>query len=273
MTYPSGTRSGTVLFSTGQNGLDLYENFAYGSTTLNTVLGAGFTVAQISWGAPFANQPAGWQTGPGGIRAVACRYATLAEWIYANIHMVDTGAPFCATGNSSGSELIGQALTHYGMASIFAMVEPTSGPPFARQDCACDCRQPNTTTDPCGHPQGYCVGLGNAQKYVDPAYAPPVSCSQEVMTQTTTYDAIFLQDSVVGPSDSVFDYPTTFVNFLYGSEDNSSAPNQGELWYSAISSSKNQACVPGAGHSMPDYLPGAQHIASDIVTYCKLPKQ
>jgi uncharacterized protein YjdB len=268
VTYPTGTPLGTVLFGSGGSGNALYEAFTYGNTTLNTVLQGGFTLAQISWGQPFTpNQPNGWQTGPGGIRAVACRYATLAQWIYTNIHLANTTAPFCATGNSSAAELIGQSLAHYGQSSIFAMVEPTSGPPFARQDWACDCSQQGVT-NPCGTFWSYCIGVGDAQNFVDPAYAPPVSCSQEVSNHSTTYDSIFLKDSVMSP-DAVLTYPNTFVKFLYGGAD-TNAPNHGHLFADAITTSKAEACVADAGHTIPNTLDGAQQIASDILTYCKL---
>jgi hypothetical protein len=270
VTHPTGTPLGTVAFSTGGNGTTLYETFQYGTTTLNDVLQGGYTVAQISWAGPFnPNQPKGWQTGPGGIRAVSCRYATIAQWIYTNIHLANKSAPFCATGNSGGAEVIGLALAHYGLGSIFAMVEPTSGPPFARQDWACDCLQPSTS-NPCGIQQGYCVGLEDAQNFVDPAYTSPVSCSYEVQNLVTTYDPIFLNDSVLSP-DAVLNYPNTFVNFLYGTLDTSTAPNQGHLWEEAITSSKAESCVAMAPHNMPDSLEGAQQIASDLLQYCKLP--
>ena len=265
---PSGTPLGTAIFSTGGNGNYLYDtNFTYGTTALNTVLQGGFTVAQITWGEPFANQPYGWQTGPGGIRAVACRYATMAHWIYTNIHQANTTAPFCATGNSAGAQEIGLALTHYGLGSIFAMVEPTSGPPFARQDWACDCLQA-APANSCGGGRGYCVGLINAQNFIDPAYSEPL-CSEETSTHTTTSDAIFLHDSVMAP-DAVLSYPNTFVKFLFGGKDVSGIANEGETWQTAITTSKASACIADAPHPIPDVLDGAQQIANDILTYCKL---
>ena len=267
--YPSGSPVGSVVFTTSGNGTTLYESSTtYGKTLLTDVLQGGFTVAQVTWGHPFAVQPYGWQTGPGGIRAVACRYATLAQWIYTNIQ-ANTAVPFCATGNSAGGEQIGQALAHYGLGSIFAMVEPTSGPPFARQDWACDCLQPSAV-NPCGVSQGYCVGLGNAQNFIDPAYPTPM-CSSEVAAHSTTFDATFLQDSILAP-DAVVSYPNTFVKLLYGGKDPSTAPNQGQTWGSAITSSKTSACVADAGHEISDSADGAQQIANDILTYCKLPQ-
>lgn len=275
VTYPTGTPTGTVIFTTGATGITLYETFKYGPTIFQTLENAGYIVAQISWEEPFTTtQPNGWQTGPGGIRAVGCRYATLAQWIYNNIHLANTSAPFCATGNSGGSAVIGLAMTHYNMGSIFAMVEPTSGPPFARQDWACDWQQP-ATTDPCGNLEPFGLAESDAQNFIDPAYTPPVSCSYEVEHQTvkseaTLYDPIFLSDSVMSP-DADLNYPNTYVRFLYGAEDTSSAPNQGHLWENAITSSKSEQCVADAGHSMPDSQDAAQQISTDLLTYCKLP--
>jgi hypothetical protein len=71
--------------------------------------------------------------------------------------------------------------------------------------------------------------------------------------------------------DALLSYLNTFVKFLYGGEDFSSAPNQGQIWEGAITTAKTSACVADAPHGVPDVLDGAQQIASDILTYCKLP--
>jgi hypothetical protein len=263
---PAHKPIGTVLFSTGGNGNFLYEGYTYGTTALNQVLEAGFTIAQISWGSPFANQPTGWQTGSGGIRAAGCRYATIAHWVYTNIHQNSKTTPLCATGNSAGGELIGLALAHYGLSLIFAMVEPTSGPPFSRQDWACDCLHP-AAVNSCGNLQSYCVGTYGADNFIDPAYPAPY-CSDEVAQRSTTYDSIFLHDSILAP-DAALSYPTTTVRFLYGDLDYSAAPNQGRLWEDAIATSKSSLCVSGAPHQLPDVLQGAQQVATDLINYCK----
>jgi hypothetical protein len=270
VTSPTGTPVGSVIFSSGGNGTDFYEkNYVYGTTVLDMVSEAGFTVVQITWDHPFTSEePNGWQTGPGGIRAVACRYATLAQWIYTNIHEANTAAPFCATGNSSGAEEIGQAMAHYGLGSIFSMVEPTSGPPFSQQVWACDGSQPDTT-NPCGVVSGYGVGIAGAKEFIDPAYTKPI-CSEAYRTHSDTFDSIFLHDSVVAP-DATLSYPNTFVNFRYGALDVGAGPNQAATWANAITSSKDSSCIAGAGHSIPDSLVGAQTIGSDVVALCKLP--
>jgi trimeric autotransporter adhesin len=269
VTYPSGTPVGTVLFSTGANGTYLYETLGKAPELLNVVLQAGFTVAQISWGDPFTtDQPYGWQTGPGGIRAVACRYATLAQWIYQNIHLANTAAPFCATGNSGGAELIGLAMAHYGVGSIFALIESTGGPDFTRLDWACDGLQP-PALNLCGNTTGFGLSQYSAMTFVDPAYTGPL-CSEEVETHSTTNDPTFLHDSVTSP-DATLNYPNTFVNFLYGALDTSTAPNQAQIWESAITSSKAESCVANTAHGVPDSTEGAQQIENDILQYCTMP--
>jgi hypothetical protein len=270
VTYPAGTPVGTVVFSSGGNGTNFYEgNYTYGTTVLDMVSDGGFTVAQTTWEHPFTDdEPYGWQTGPGGIRAVGCRYATLAQWIYTTIHDSNAAAPFCATGNSAGAEEIGLAMAHYGLGSIFSMVEPTSGPVFSQEVWACDGSQPDTV-NPCGVLSGYGVGLSSAEQFIDPAYSRPI-CSDEYRTHITTYDSILLHDSVVSP-DATLSYPNTFVNFRYGSLDMGAGPNQAATWESAITSSKGSSCIAGAGHSIPNSLVGAQQVGSDLVALCKLP--
>lgn len=266
---PAKAPVGTVVFTTGGTGNQLYESeYVYGSTAVDELIDAEFTVAQVTWGEPFADQPDGWQTGPGGIRAVACRYATIAQWIYDNIHQSRADVPFCATGNSAGGEQIGLAVSHYGLDSIFTMIEPTSGPPFSRQDWGCDCLQPEVRNE-CGNVQGFCVGLSNARRFVDPAYSAPL-CSDEVNTHETTHDALFLQDSILAP-DANLSYPHTFVKFIYGGQDIGAAPNQGHIWEDAITTSKDSMCVADAPHNIADVLDGAEQIAHDVITYCKLP--
>ena len=269
VTYPTGTPVGSVVFSSGGNGTGLYEkDYTYGTTVLDTVSQAGLTVAQTTWDHPFTmSQPHGWEPGPGGVRALACRYATLAQWIYTNIHQANTGAPFCATGNSAGAEEIGQAMTHYGLGSIFAMVEPTSGPSFSQQVWACDGTQPDVV-NPCGNLSGYGVGLSGTEQFIDPAYSKPI-CSETYKTHETTFDAIFLHDSVVS-TDAALSYPNTFVNFRFGDLDMGAGPNQGTTWESAITSAKGSSCIAGAAHSIPNSLIGAQTIGSDVVALCQL---
>jgi hypothetical protein len=269
---PSGTPVGTVMLTTGGDGSGLYwPGFTYGSNVVNSLVQAGYITVQTAFGGDFTgSQPNGWVTGPGGLRRVACRYATLAKWVKDNIN--PSGAAMCATGNSGGSALIGYALAHYNAGSIFNMVEATSGPPISRLDYSCECNQPDVP-DPCGTATlSQCAGLTNAQKYIDPAYTSPI-CSQAVQSHSTTNSAQFLSDSILSP-EATMAYPNTVVHFVWGGQDLSSAPAMGQAWQQAITEqlippSTAFACVADAPHTLPDAQDGAQEIVNDIVHYCR----
>lgn len=261
---------GTVLLTTNGGGTSTYEReYTYGSTVVSDLHNAGFTTVETSFGYPFSNtQPNGWLTGPGGPRALACRYATTAFWVYQNIQ-ANSAIPLCATGNSAGSQVIGESLAHYNLGSILSLAEETSGPPYQRIDMACISPR-NAIEGPCGPkllPQ--LVGLGDAEHFVDPAYPGPW-CSEAMQYSDSTHASRFLYDSVTS-RDAVLNYPGTFVNFLFGDGDYSSAPVMGHQYYLLITSPASMACVSGAVHNIADSVGGANQIVADITTHCKLP--
>jgi hypothetical protein len=281
---PTGTPLGTVMFGTGTGGTQLYDfdepDFFSGSTNgglsvVQSVLDAGFTTVQVSFGSPFNDQtPNGWLTGPGGVRRLACRYATTAQWVYQNIHNANASAPLCATGNSGGSGAIAYALTDYGLNSIFSMVEETSGPPMSRLDEACVppsnsiCQKQQFTCNPGDPAEGLSVCYSTEEAgIVDTAYSTPM-CSNAI-NGTAPPAGLFLSDSILGGQPPTF--PSTSVNVLLGGQDLTSAPEQGLLWENALTNTtKSQACVTDAPHPIPSVADGASTIATDIQNLCKL---
>ena len=281
---PAGSSVGTVLFGTGTGGSALYDfdepDFFNGSTNgglavVQGVLDAGFTTVQVSFGSPF-NQATtnGWLTGPGGVRRLACRYATAAQWIYQNIHNSNTSAPMCATGNSGGSGIIAYALTDYGMDSTFSMVEETSGPPMSRLDQAClppsnSVCQAQQFTCNAGDPVenlSICYTTDES-KIIDPAYSQPV-CTNAI-NGTTPPAGLLMSDSILGSP--VRSFPKTRVSTLFGGQDLSSAVEQGLVWGTSLTNtSKSQSCVTDAPHPIPSVMDGAAAIVSDIQTLCRV---
>jgi hypothetical protein len=298
---PSGTSIGTVIFETGSGGTPLYDNapeFFYtdSSTGVNTnggkaivqgVLDAGYTTVQVSFGTPFDNTAAavnGWLQGPGGVRRLACRYATVAEWVYQNIHNSSTTEPFCGTGNSGGAGAIGYALSEYGLNTKFNMVEMTSGPVMTRLDAGCSPHGnfnyngatacPNAPTD-----LSFSAPNGTAS-IIDTAYqsagaTTPTLCSDGVNGTNPNNFLRFESDSIdFSPSKSpALPIPGTTINMLFGGDDESNAVPQGEWWWKSVSPPPTQACVPDGPHAIPAAPSGdgVTHIVSDITSGCVLP--
>jgi hypothetical protein len=271
---PTGASKGTATYIPGTDGNGLYEDiFTYGSTAVGNVLAAGFTTVEISWGTPFNNnQPDGWALGPGGVLASACRYATVTQWIYNNIQN-NTSLPYCATGNSGGAGALAYALSQYPSSNILSMAEVTSGPPPGRLDWGCGCKEGSLPVQ-CGTSStlGTCFGTADAPVW-DPAYNPDPSitiCSDAVNGNLPPGGLnFFFGDSVEAPG-ALYSFPGTYVNLVFGGADNSSAIAIGQDWFNNISSSKAQVCVPDGEHSMADTLAGAQQIANDLISLCKL---
>jgi hypothetical protein len=281
---PVGASLGTVMFGTGTGGTALYDNdepdFFNGTSNgglavVQSILNGGYTTVQVSFGPPFTDQtPNGWLTGPGGVRRAACRYATVAQWVYQNIHNSSTTTPLCATGNSGGSGAIAYALSDYGMDSIFSMVEETSGPPMSRLDQACVppasavCTQQAFTCNPGDPQQGLstCYSVDEAG-IVDTAYPQPLC--KNAIDGIAPPDGFFLSDSILGGAPRAFS--KTRVNVLLGGQDPTAAVEQSMLWENTISAPiKTQACISDAPHPIPSAADGALSIATDIQNLCKV---
>ncbi len=301
-TPPAGTTPlGTVIFGTGSGGTGLYDSeWTYGYETVEMVSAANFNTVQVSFGGPpfttTAVQPNGWLQGPGGVRRLACRYATVADWVYRNPQTINpnvtaaNSAPMCATGNSGGSGALGYAAYEYGLAGDsatgltpeFAMIEPTSGPPMTRLDQGCICgQQPTGPADACtgSTPTSMCYSLSEAA-IIDPAYQTltqspaPDLCSTAVNGGPSDAN-LFLSDSIEYAPANAIPIPlakTLTVNMLLGSLDTTSGVPQGTTWWTNVGGPRpTQACAYGASHELPDYESAAQQIATDITSMCEAP--
>ena len=255
---------GTVILTTGGNGTNLYEQYQYGTVTVQDLVSARYRTVELTFGAPFSNGP-GWQhdVNGKGIVAASCRYASVVQWVYE----VTAGQTLCATGNSAGGEVIGEGLAHYGLGNYLTFAELTSGPPFSRVDYACIDDIPPAVEYCSGAFVGMGVGITNAQNFIDPAYPSPL-CSYSTQTHSTTYEQTFLDDSITSP-DAILSYPNTRVRFLFGGLDNTTAIREGLNYQSHIAQPSSFACVPDAPHSIPNVLDGAQTIAQDLINNCR----
>ena len=290
---------GTVLFVIGGGGNGLYDSnpsWAYGYETVENVFSANLNTVQVSFGAPFtSNQPNGWLQGPGGVRRLACRYATVADWVYNNPKMINaksttsTSAPFCATGNSGGSGVLAYAAFEYGLAGTattgpaqeFSLIEPTSGPVMTRLDQACVCN--NNAMGPAGPcttqtvPTSMCFSPSEAD-IIDPAYQiqgqsnQPTLCTNGLSGTDVSNANRFASDSIDYAPNNTIPIPLSKalkVNMRFGGLDTTTGVPQGEVWWTAVRPQPNTpACTESAGHEIPDDNTGATDIASDIIAGC-----
>ena len=242
---PSGTSLGTVTYSTGTNGNGLYESiFTFGSTAVGNVGTAGFTTVQISWGTPFnSNQPNGWVEGPGGVLATACRYATVTQWIYDNIHLDNASLPYCATANSGGAGVLAYALSQYPRATSCRWPKSPADHRPAASTGAAVARKANCQSSADRRLRsGTCFGKTDGAIW-DPAYDPAGTAA---LCSTATQSGgnlppgglnFFLGDSVEAPG-AAYNFPKTNVNLVFGGADNSSAIPIGQDWFNNITSTK-----------------------------------
>ena len=293
---PSGAPTGTVLLGTGTGGSGLYDDqnaggYADGSNVVLSLLTNGYNTVQVSFGAPFDNgtTPRGWLTGPGGVRRVACRYATVADWVYHNPAIINPGnvsapnsAPMCATGNSGGSAAIAYAAYEYGLDTELKMIEPTSGPVMTRLDLGCSPPNSNPSLNACTGAQqdmSYSTGgpSGGDAAIIDEAYqaagaTTPTPCT-DAINGTTPPAGLFLSDSIFYQAAQPVSLPNTVVKQLFGDTDTSNAVPQGTFWShyivpSPASPNPLYQCLPGVAHDIPGFSSGATQIANDIEAGC-----
>jgi hypothetical protein len=201
------------------------------------------------------------------------------QWVHD--HILSSGTPMCATGNSGGAVQIAYALSQYGLGSgtapILSMVEPTSGPEFSRIDYGCAPENAFTACAICGFgtlQESY--GGTIAANGVDPAYTGNINgtgpCSYDYKHHTTNAE-LFHNDSILSDKFSTttqFTF-TTDIHFAFGGLDaNTAALPEGLLWASMIKSPTAIVCVPTAEHLLPSSNAGAQQIEDDLLSYCKL---
>ena len=111
---------------------------------ISTFNGDGLTVVQLRW-----NPPGIW--GGPHARTLACRYATVARWIYDNVHSGGRSRLFAAQGTSGGSAQIAMGLGHYGTGDLFDLANLGGGPPNCPL-CSSDGQNPLEPLMPFGGP-------------------------------------------------------------------------------------------------------------------------
>ncbi|MGA2298511.1 MAG: T9SS type A sorting domain-containing protein [FCB group bacterium] len=248
---------GTVVFSSGGNGVGFYGSAVGPLTLFKELTAMGFRIIDRSW---LGTQ--GWTSSEGGMRRESCRYATLLLWIYNNIYK--KGA-FVISGNSGGSAEIGYALTSWGMDNIVNLAVPTSGPAVARLDYAC----PGTPTDEWKSISDTIIPAGAMTCTPGISLSPTDGVCRQCGGTPTVQDWIY--DGVVHPG-GLMNYPKTKVHFIFGADDCDGPPVPiGLTWAKYITSECEIEFAANTPHLIPGTPEGREAIrkAIDLGTQSK----
>lgn len=245
---PGVSLRGTVVLGTGGGGTGFYGDRPGGPDLVNTLAARGFRVVERSWAR-------GWFSDDVSVRKQSCRYATLLEWIHANLH---TTGVFCATGNSGGSAEICFALTTWNAGAILDVAVPTGGPPMSRLDFLC-------TNPPSPQWQQLCVQVvpPDVMECGQPActlnqHQVCVACNPTPTAQDLHADSILHSAAVLA-------YPNTRVHQVLGARDCTSAVPNGLLFHEAVSSEKVLEFAPGTPHWTADTAAGRDAIVRALL--------
>jgi hypothetical protein len=253
---PSNT--GTVLFAGGYDGTYFWEGFTISNTQIiSDVRMAGFQTVQIDWANPWFYTDPGNQAG---MDLIGCRPATIARWVYDNLHQVGETSPYCAVGHSNGGTQVAYMLTHYGLDKILDEVVIESGPNFSRLNYSC-INTPGFSSlySPSGDRQfidasyGYYTSSGPCYKN-NPSWLP----------QWTSASLSSVESLAV--------YPHTLVAMTFGENDATITRNHGEDFFNFLLASGTPLLttteITGAGHGTTNTLLGKTKITSDIINGC-----
>ena len=218
----AGTK-GTILLTTGGRGTRWYrvgEEANSINAMMDTLLADGYKLVEVAW-----MQPGVWE-GPGGTISLACRSATVFDWVHENIHQ---GGLLAAQGNSGGSAQIAFSLAYYGLDEILDLANLSGGPP----PC------PISTEGKINfQEQEQC--LVGAERW-DESKEPMLSGNPR------------------------FHYPNTIVRFFLGeNEPTEYIVETANAYHAAITSDKSLQVVPNTGHGVPFTEEGAEALIASI---------
>jgi hypothetical protein len=168
------------------------------------------------------------------------------------------------------------------MGSILDMGELTGGPVFSRIDHGCICNKPKPFQT-CGSLQSIeCYSIADALAFIDPAFDGDLDtpstidsrdiCAIALLTGSTANQTVFFQNSILGASGAILQFPQTDVHVILGGLDGSAAYAQALDWTSVVTTIDSApvvpVCLPQDGHDIPSFQDGAAQIVTDLTTYC-----
>ena len=256
----AGVDRGTVYLATGGGGQGFWAD-TYGrpaAKAIKKLRRKGFRTIEVSWedlwldAAPDLRE---------GAHRLACRPATVAQWIHDRLH---SGNSFCASGNSGGAAQVTYMLSHYGLGEILDAVVASGGPPLSRMDLGCLGPQ-----DPGLPPLVYGP---SAKSLIDRSlgsFDAAGPCSSELESFRSVLEAASIAS---GPLET-YRFDTTSVWLVFGADDNGSAVGQGILFYERLVAAGAPAVgmrvVANTPHAVPSANKGARRIRHLLLDHCR----
>lgn len=255
---PGSAPRDTALFLTGGPGNTLWgEDGTPARNGVTKLKDAGFRTVELAW----IGQS--WAVGDVSPDVQACRPATAAQYVYDKYRIGQTGGYFHVTGNSAGSAQLAYMLSRYGLDTKINVAVPTSGPPFARFDLGC-LRPEQVGFDPALVYDD--VGRGLVDRTF--GHTGKNGPCQTVIAEPdlTTY-----RDASLAYGDNDYYHPTTFVQFIFGSDDVTNSVAQGQLYYDRLFDAGTpylaQTTVPNVPHELPRFQDGVDAVTQTMLDH------
>lgn len=228
---PAGGTKGTVVSFSGGDGTFLPGD----DSTMTAWLEAGFRLVRVQW-------KTNWWEGASeteGFAALACRPATVTDWIADNL--VDDDRPLCVEGGSGGAAQLAYGLTHYGLEEKISLAVPWTGFWMGRIDLGCLDDDPRNAELHYGE---------MARRAIDVSYGHTGEEDGPCTTRDERFRARFAEASLSVDADLY--HPHTLVWHVLAGADDLGALGQGLTYANAM-------LRAGSPHVRVDVLPGLLH--------------
>lgn len=272
-----GNEKGTILFFSGwtgnfwwdwDNGTDAADAGsdaedrrieAFHKQILADLQAAGYRTVQVKWERGWFVAAPGKKENP---QLMACNPATLADWVFREMHLPGPDRAFCAVGHSNGATELGYMLSRYNQEELFSLVVMESGPNWARLDYSC-IREP-------GHP-----GLFNhleGRSTIDLAFGYPNDGSGICARQDPGQIDLFRRTSIIQDYAWSYFYPDTMIAIMVSAGDTGMGRQHAEYYHDRLLKSGSPLLsfevLPGDGHVPSGEPAGAAWLRETLLNEC-----
>lgn len=261
--WPSGgvEPRGVVVLLSGGDGTSWWNagNWIGNDTLTDLRESDKLIIVQIMWLDGWLDATPGEDAGPAHL---ACRPATAIEWVHDTVYLplgldpAEGTCGFCVTGNSGGSTQTSYALSHYGLDTIIDVAILSGGPPHAAIERGC---QP-------GHPDGYRYERPLNTGFIDSSFGF-LDGSGPCELQDPAWISRWQEESI-DISGTDYSHPTTRVEFIEGTEDNSAGPEHSWDYEAKLrldpANEVTRTMVPDMGHTLQWYQSGLDVLKASL---------